>query len=94
MSNKDERLKSIVDRIVRLHEERDALGGDIKDIMQEAKSAGYDLPALRLVIKRQREDEAKRQKRQEAESIAESMEAALGAFADSPLGRAAIESAA
>ena len=93
MTNKDERLKSIVDRIVGLHEERDALGADIKEIMQEAKSGGYDLPALRLVIKWAREDADKRQKREEAENIAESMEAALGAFAETDLGKAAIERA-
>ncbi|MCX7178012.1 MAG: DUF2312 domain-containing protein [Proteobacteria bacterium] len=90
MSNKDDRLASIVDRITRLHEEKDGLTSDIKDIYAEAKSNGYDVPALRLVVKRQREDADKRAKREEAEAIAAAMESALGAFADSPLGAAAI----
>ncbi|OYV70070.1 MAG: hypothetical protein B7Z67_06515 [Acidiphilium sp. 21-60-14] len=37
-----DRLKSIVERIERLEEERKALGSDIKDIYAEAKSAGFD----------------------------------------------------
>jgi uncharacterized protein (UPF0335 family) len=38
-----DRLRSIVDRIERLEEERKALGGDIRDIYAEAKSAGFDV---------------------------------------------------
>ena len=45
-----ERLRSLVDRIERLEEERKALGADIKDIYQEAKSAGFDVKALRQLI--------------------------------------------
>jgi uncharacterized protein (UPF0335 family) len=36
-----DRLRSIVERIERLEEERKALGDDIKDIFSEAKSAGF-----------------------------------------------------
>ena len=45
-----DRLRSIVDRIERLEEERKALGADIKDIYMEAKSAGFDVKALRQLI--------------------------------------------
>ena len=45
-----ERLRSLVDRIERLEEERRALGGDIKDIYNEAKSAGFDVKVLRQLI--------------------------------------------
>ena len=38
-----DRLRSIVDRIERLEEERKALGGDIRDIYAEAKSAGFEV---------------------------------------------------
>ncbi|HQU24411.1 MAG TPA: DUF2312 domain-containing protein [Acidiphilium sp.] len=41
-----DRLKSIVERIERLEEERKALGSDIKDIYAEAKSAGFDVKVL------------------------------------------------
>ena len=47
-----DRLRSIVDRIERLEEERKALGGDIKDIYSEAKSAGFDVKALRQLIRK------------------------------------------
>jgi uncharacterized protein (UPF0335 family) len=46
-----DRLRSLVERIERLQDERKALGGDIKDIFEEAKSAGFDVKALRQVIR-------------------------------------------
>lgn len=46
-----ERLRSIVDRIERLEEERKALSGDIRDIFAEAKSAGFDVKVLRDLLK-------------------------------------------
>ena len=45
------RLRSIVERIERLEEERKALSADIKDIYKEAKSAGFDVKALRQLIR-------------------------------------------
>lgn len=45
-----ERLRSIVERIERLEEERRALGSDIKDIYAEGKSAGFDVKVLRQLI--------------------------------------------
>jgi uncharacterized protein (UPF0335 family) len=45
-----DRLRSLVDRIERLNEERKSLGGDIKDIFAEAKSAGFDVKVLRQLI--------------------------------------------
>ena len=46
-----DRLRSIIDRIERLEEERKALGSDIKDIYSEAKSAGFDVKVLRQLIR-------------------------------------------
>ena len=89
-TNADTRLRSIVQRIVRLQEERKSLGADVKEIYQEAKSAGYELKALRLVVRRQMEDEEARMKRQEIEAGADMLEAALGDFAALPLGEAAV----
>lgn len=45
-----ERLRSIIDRIERLDEEKKALSSDIKDIFAEAKSAGFDAKVLRMLI--------------------------------------------
>lgn len=46
-----ERLRSLVERIERLHEERKTLGADVSDIYKEAKSAGFDVKALRALIR-------------------------------------------
>ncbi|HQT38479.1 MAG TPA: DUF2312 domain-containing protein [Acidocella sp.] len=53
-----ERLRSIVDRIERLEEERKALGSDIKDIYSEAKSAGFDVKVLRQLIRIRKQEPA------------------------------------
>ena len=46
-----DRLRSIVDRIERLNEERKALGSDITGIFAEAKGAGFDVKAVRQIIR-------------------------------------------
>jgi uncharacterized protein (UPF0335 family) len=53
-----DRLRSLVDRIERLEEERKALGADIKDIYAEAKSAGFDVKALRQLIRIRKQEAA------------------------------------
>ncbi|MBS7810521.1 DUF2312 domain-containing protein [Roseococcus pinisoli] len=46
-----DRLRSLIERIERLEEERKALADDIKDIFAEAKSAGFDVKVLRQVLR-------------------------------------------
>ncbi len=53
-----ERLRSLVERIERLEEERKALAGDIKDIYAEAKSAGFDVKVIRQLIRVRRQEPA------------------------------------
>ncbi|MSO91615.1 MAG: DUF2312 domain-containing protein [Acetobacteraceae bacterium] len=53
-----DRLRSLVDRIERLEEERKALGNDIKDIYAEAKSAGFDVKVLRHLIRMRKQEAA------------------------------------
>jgi uncharacterized protein (UPF0335 family) len=53
-----DRLRSIVERIERLEEERKALGNDIKDIYAEAKSAGFDVKVLRQLIRIRKQEAA------------------------------------
>ena len=50
-----ERLRSIVERIERLEEEKKALSADIKDVYAEAKSTGFDVKVLRAVIRLRRQ---------------------------------------
>lgn len=46
-----DRLRSLIERIERLEEEKSALGSDIRDIYAEAKSAGFDVKIMRTIIK-------------------------------------------
>lgn len=55
-----ERLKSFIERIEKLEEERKAIGGDIKDVYSEAKSVGYDVGTMRKVIRLRAMDPADR----------------------------------
>lgn len=50
-----DKLRSIVERIERL-EERKGLANDIKDIYQEAKSGGFDVPVVRRIIAARKKD--------------------------------------
>jgi uncharacterized protein (UPF0335 family) len=70
-----DRLRSLVERIERLEEERRALAGDIKDIYAEAKSAGFDVKALRQIIRLRRQDPAEVE---EQESLLDLYKRALG----------------
>ena len=54
-----DRLRNIIERVERLEEEKRALSSDIKDIMAEAKSAGFDTKIIRRLIKRRKQDSAK-----------------------------------
>jgi uncharacterized protein (UPF0335 family) len=53
-----DRLRSLIERIERLEEERKALGNDIKDIYGEAKSAGFDVKVLRTIIRLRKQEPA------------------------------------
>ncbi len=53
-----ERLRSIVERIERLEEERKGLASDIKDVLAEAKSAGFDVKVVRQVLAIRRKEPA------------------------------------
>ena len=60
----DNRLKSIVSRINTLMDERKQISDDITDVYAEAKGNGFDVPALRAIVKAQREDAEKRRARE------------------------------
>ena len=60
-----ERLKSFVERIERLEEEKSALAGDIREIYAEAKGTGFDGRILRQVVRLRKMDRADRQEQEE-----------------------------
>ncbi|MDW8444100.1 MAG: DUF2312 domain-containing protein [Acetobacteraceae bacterium] len=70
-----DRLRSLVERIERLEEERRALAADIKDVYAEAKSAGFDVKVMRQLIRLRRQDQAEVQHQ---ESLLDLYKRALG----------------
>ena len=54
-------LQSIVDRIERLEEERRGLSSDIRSVFDESKGKGFDIPAIREILKLRRMDAKKRE---------------------------------
>jgi uncharacterized protein (UPF0335 family) len=68
-------LKSLVERIERLEEEKTALSADIREIYAEAKGNGFDTKIIRQVIRMRRLDKADRQ---EMEAILDLYLSALG----------------
>ena len=73
-----ERLKSFVERIERLEEEKKAIADDVRDVYAEAKANGYDVKALRKVVRMRKQDV---NERKEQEAILETYLHALGMLA-------------
>lgn len=59
------KLKSIVERIERLEEEKRALAADISDLFSEAKGAGFDVKTLRQVVRLRRMSQTDRREHEE-----------------------------
>lgn len=70
-----DRLRSFIERIERLEEEKAGLAADIRDVFAEAKSAGFDTKVMRQVLKLRRMEKADRQ---EQEELLELYMAAIG----------------
>jgi uncharacterized protein (UPF0335 family) len=68
-------LKSLVERIEKLEEEKKAIAGDIKEIYAEAKAHGFDTKVLRKVIGLRKKD---LHEREEEEAILDLYLHALG----------------
>jgi len=70
-----DQLKSIIERIENLEEDRAGIALDIREVYAEAKGNGYDAKALRQLIKLRKQDEAERE---EQEHILDVYKSALG----------------
>jgi uncharacterized protein (UPF0335 family) len=55
-----DQLRTYVERIERLEEEKAALAGDIRELFAQAKSTGFDTKALRTVIRLRKQDASER----------------------------------
>ena len=69
------RLRTIIERLERLEEDKKAVMEDMKEVFAEAKGEGYDVKVLRKVIRMRKQDKAKRQ---EEEAILDLYLSALG----------------
>jgi uncharacterized protein (UPF0335 family) len=68
-------LKSFIERIERLEEEKKGIADDIRDVYAEAKGNGFDTKVMRQVIRLRKKDSAERQ---EEEAILDLYLHALG----------------
>ncbi len=72
-----EQLQAFVERIERLEEEKQAISDDIKQVFAEAKGNGFDVKALKAILKLRKENE---DARKELDAIVELYAQALGIF--------------
>jgi uncharacterized protein (UPF0335 family) len=70
-----ERLRSFLERVERLEDEKSTIAGDIKEVFAEAKGEGYDIKTLRKIIRLRKMDRAKRE---EEEALLDLYLSALG----------------
>ena len=68
-------LRQFIERIERLEEEKAALQDDVKEVFAEAKGRGYDVKAMRAILRIRKKDP---NERQEEEAILETYLNALG----------------
>jgi len=59
-----DQIRSIIERIERLEEEKQALADDIKEVYAEAKANGFDTRILRQVVRIRKQDTAERQEQE------------------------------
>jgi uncharacterized protein (UPF0335 family) len=70
-----DQLKAIIERIERLEEEKKTISDDIRDVYAEAKGNGFDVKALRTIVRLRKQDA---NERAEEETILETYMLALG----------------
>ena len=70
-----DQLKAIIERIERLEEEKKTISDDIRDVYAEAKGNGFDVKALRTIVRLRKQDA---NERAEEETILETYMQALG----------------
>ncbi|MBC6980227.1 DUF2312 domain-containing protein [Caulobacter sp. 17J80-11] len=69
------RLKSFIERIERLEEDKQAVMNDMKEVFAEAKGEGFDVKIMRKVIRLRKQDKVKRQ---EEEALVDLYLSAIG----------------
>ncbi len=64
-----DRLKSFIERIENLEEEKKALSDDIKEVFSEAKGSGFDIKVMRQILRIRKMDAADRREQEEIMAI-------------------------
>jgi len=70
-----DQLKAFIERVERLEEEKKTIADDIRDVYAEAKGTGFDVKALRTIVRMRKQDT---DERKEHEAILETYLHALG----------------
>ena len=70
-----DQLKAFIERVERLEEEKKTIADDIRDVYAEAKGSGFDVKALRAIVRMRKQDP---DERKEQETILETYMHALG----------------
>jgi uncharacterized protein (UPF0335 family) len=70
-----EQLRSFIQRIERLEEEKQALSADVKEVYAESKANGFDTKIIRQIVRLRKKDEVERQ---EEEMVLDTYKLALG----------------
>ena len=60
-----DRLRSFIERIKSLEEEKAALAADIKEIYSEAKGTGFDIKVIRMIVRLRKMDQSDRQEQEQ-----------------------------
>lgn len=68
-------LRSVIERIERLEEDKAAVMGDLKEVYSEAKGNGFDVKILRKIVRIRKQDSARRQ---EEEALTDLYLSAIG----------------
>ncbi|MBE6448266.1 MAG: DUF2312 domain-containing protein [Alphaproteobacteria bacterium] len=59
-----DRLRSLIERIEHLEEEKAAIASDVRDVFAEAKSAGFDVKIMRTILKLRKMNAADREEQE------------------------------
>ena len=59
-----DQLKAFIERVERLEEEKKAISDDIRDVYAEAKANGFDVKALRTIVRLRKQEATERQEQQ------------------------------
>ncbi|MDR7259844.1 uncharacterized protein (UPF0335 family) [Sphingomonas sp. BE270] len=70
-----DQLRLLIERIERLEEEKKGIADDIKDVYGEAKSTGFDVKTMRVIIRLRKME---KHHRDEAEAMIETYKSVLG----------------